>query len=223
MIRMLLFLAGFLFLLPATMDAQNYKKRRNKEPRFKAGIVLGMNAAQVDGDDQLGYNKIGIGAGLRGVAVISPSVELSFELLFSQKGSIPSNDGPRKNALTFDLNYAEVPILINILSKEGWDEFRHFHFQAGFSYARLLSSNIEERISRPLRESEVLYSTLQEELSSNEINFIIGGAYYFNKHIGIALRHGLAVTKFFDKNDYPELSNKSLRSYYLNLQAIYIF
>ena len=221
--RALLLLAVFFFLLPTTIDAQSYKRKRSKDRRFKAGVVLGMNAAQIDGDDQVGYNHIGVSAGLRGIAVVSPGVELSFELLYSQKGSTPSDDGPRKNALTFDLNYAEVPILINILSKEGWDEYRHFHLQVGFSYARLLSSNVKESLNRPLRVQEVPYSTLEEEFNSNEINIIVGGAYYFNRHFGLALRHGVATSKIFNKNDYPHLTNKSLRSYYLNIQAIYIF
>lgn len=221
--RVVLLLLVGMFFLPFEIDAQNFKKRRGKDPRFKIGAVMGLNAAQIDGDDQLGYRHIGIGAGLRGVAVITPKLELSFELLFSQKGSKPSTQTPRLNALTFNLNYAEVPVLLNILGKEGWDEFRPFHFQIGASFSRLLSSSIREAQNRPLKELEVPYRTLEDNLKSNEISVVLGATYYFSKHIGIGLRHSYALTPLFNTDDFPEITNNSLRSYYLSLQAVYMF
>lgn len=201
------------------LDAQNFKKNA----RFKAGIVMGFNAAQIDGDDQLGYRQIGIGAGLRGVAMITPTIHLSFELLFSQKGSKPSPQTESLNALTFDLTYAEVPVLLNILGKESWDEFRPLHFQVGASFSRLLNSKIKEAANRPLKAMEIPYRSLEEELSSNEVAIILGVTYYFSKHFGMGIRHSYAVTPLFNTDNYPDITNNTLRSYHLNAQAVYIF
>lgn len=221
--RIILFLLIGILFLPNGLGAQNFKKRKGSDPRFKIGVIMGLNAAQIDGDNQIGYRKMGIGAGLRGIAVISPNLELSFELLFSQKGSKPSSNTSRIDALTFNLNYAEVPVLLNILGKEGWDEFRPLHFQVGASFSRLLSSSVKEARNRPLKELEVPYKTLEENLNSNEINIVLGATYYFSKHIGFGLRHSYALTQLFNTDDYPEVANNSLRSYHLNAQVTYIF
>lgn len=59
------------FLLPILLtvfisSAFSQRKINFKKPisPFNAGILVGINASQVDGDDQFGYDKIGFSGGL---------------------------------------------------------------------------------------------------------------------------------------------------------------
>ena len=75
-IKVVLSIAIFLFFTFAAFSQQ----------RFKAGIVAGINAAQVDGDLAAGYNKIGLLGGLRVTTVLSNKFDVSLDFLYSQQG-----------------------------------------------------------------------------------------------------------------------------------------
>ncbi len=109
---------------------------------FSVGAVIGSNFSQVDGDYYAGYRKTGLNVGGIAYARIAKHVSLSFEILYSQKGST-SNGGqfsPANKSLLvlqyhINNNYAEIPVMINFYDK------RKSHFGVGFSYGRLISSN----------------------------------------------------------------------------------
>ena len=52
---------AFLSLNPTVLTAQS---------PFKAGVSVGLNLAQIDGDHQFGYDKRGLGYGIRGGVVV---------------------------------------------------------------------------------------------------------------------------------------------------------
>ena len=97
-----------------------------------------MNISQIDGDDLAGFHKVGINGGGYVSAVLSDRWQLSIEMLYSQQGSRLSNNDPL--SATFDkiqLNFVEVPVLINFLE---WK----FHVQGGIAYHRLIDSKLIE-------------------------------------------------------------------------------
>ena len=53
-----------LFLLCSALDLQAQRRQR-----FKAGVIAGITAAQIDGDASAGYNKVGLQGGLRGIVL----------------------------------------------------------------------------------------------------------------------------------------------------------
>jgi len=57
------------------------------EQRFEAGLIAGFNMSQLDGDDLIGFHKIGINTGGRVSARLSKRLRLNMEMLFSQQGS----------------------------------------------------------------------------------------------------------------------------------------
>ena len=69
-------------LFPFSLLAQDAPSQR-----FKAGILVGFNGSQINGDASAGFNKLGLVAGVRGVTVINEKMEISIELLYSQRGS----------------------------------------------------------------------------------------------------------------------------------------
>ena len=66
---------------------------------FSAGLALGFNMSQIDGDKLAGYNKLGVATGARVDAKLDERWKLGMELLFSQMGS---SVGSREIPTIFD-------------------------------------------------------------------------------------------------------------------------
>lgn len=103
---------------------------------IKGEGILGMNLAQVDGDEVYGFKKPGIHVGFGGLVPIG-MFDVSMEVLFNQKGS------REKQQYIFDtltgeynlrLNYVEIPLLFYINDKD------RASAGLGFSYARLVGA-----------------------------------------------------------------------------------
>ena len=190
--------------------------------RFKAGVVVGINAAQLDGDDQMGYTKLGISSGLRGEAIISKRLQLGMELLFSQRGAKPSRKTRGPEAITIRLNYAEIPVLANIWIGKPIDkqENYRFQFQTGIAFARLLNLSIDEPPLGALKEGQLLLNDLAPDFNKKDWSFILGLHYYFNQNTALGIRHNISLSKLYNSAEFPDRINKSLRSYFLNLQLI---
>jgi len=104
-----------------TTFAQKSKKRYipNNE-RFNAGLIIGMNASQVDGDYYKGFNKYGLTAGIRGITRLKPNFDFNVEILYSKKGSkifhnrysTPGRAGENR---FIDLTYVDVPFFFKLM------------------------------------------------------------------------------------------------------------
>ena len=210
-------------LLGSQVQGQSYKQDR----RFKAALMIGMNLSQVDGDKHSGYDKIGLQGGLRGITILNDELELSFELLFSQKGS-KSKDlteafnrpGARK-PLNMRLNYMEVPVLINYRIEKLDRNFYKFELHGGLSYSRLLNYSISEVNARV--ENETVFNEIAQFFSRNDISLILGTKVNFSPHVGFALRHTVALNKFYHDPDALNVQIKGLRNYHFSLLTIYSF
>lgn len=217
----------FIFLLlVSSVFCQKRKKKRVKQ-RFKAGLVAGVNLAQINGDLYTGYDKLGLHFGARGVMVLRPNLEASIELLYSQKGSQRS-DERRRNIITravdIDLTYAETPILFNILADENEEEgFFRKHWQVGLSYGRLLKTQVE---AGPILDvsKEVDYIALTPFFNGNDVSFIGGLTYYFSENFGLTLRHTVSLKAMY-KNQGEDVTNQlnKWHSFFFTGQAVYMF
>jgi outer membrane immunogenic protein len=135
-----------LFLLPAPAVAQ----------RFKAGVIGGVSATQISGDQLGGYNKAGIIAGGMVSTRLSQKFDVAMEILYFQKGS-RKNARPEKEDYTeylLRLSYFEIPVLVQ------WNYSKRFTFEAGPAFGALLSSYEEDeygelRNRRPFNKSEI--------------------------------------------------------------------
>ena len=122
---------------------------------FKGEIIGGINLTQLDGDYQIGYQKVGVHAGI-GVMLPFNFVKdrekkpwsVSMEILYNQRGVREKNynyDPNIVNAATkvkFDyllkLHYVSIPVLLHYTDKE------FLSFGIGFGYNRLFNvSEIE--------------------------------------------------------------------------------
>jgi Outer membrane protein beta-barrel domain len=203
-------------------------QRRNKPSIFKAGLFLGVNHTQIDGDEQVGYHRRGFVGGVRGAIVLHPNFDIATELLYTQRGSQPPNTrGRQEKRIFIDLEYAEVPLMVRGFFPVKKTRHLHMDLYTGVSYARLLRYSI-----RPLN---VISQT--DTLKLNYINtvsikttdwsFIVGGSLYVGRRIGVSLRHTWSLTPFYNNPVSPYALPKVkenyqfFRSYYLTFGLFY--
>lgn len=99
---------------------------------FKAALIGGINLSQIDGDDMAGYDKMGWNAGVKAFAFVEERVSLSFEILYSEKGSRASLiDRQFVPPTDIFMQYAEIPIMVHYHDQNG------MIFGAGVSYNQL--------------------------------------------------------------------------------------
>jgi len=215
---------------------QSRKGKKNKH-RFNAGLVLGSNFSQIDGDKFTGFDKTGIRGGLKGMMYLNKKLDFTTGLLFVQRGSRFENADRivlrKVKEERIHLEYMEVPMLLTVktLKKDG----KGYRFDFGGSFARLINSRVEEKLNSN-NKSEISYSALEEQFQSNEINLIAGCSYFFNRRIGIGIQYTLQVNKLYD-NPSPEATPDTpfyvpastfrtnevrlLRNYQIGLQLVY--
>jgi hypothetical protein len=187
---------SFILILGGSLDLEAQRKRKFKPKyRFNAGIVAGMNFSQIDGDNYVGYDQLGIQAGARGIAKLTPHLDLAVEMLFVQKGSLDRDE--RINGRKYrqiSLNYIEVPFLL------------HAHYlnnhqikisiEGGISFGRMIGYSIHELTNG---RDYIPFATVENDFNRNEWSAIIGGGFYLNKHIRVFVRHNVALNFLYEK------------------------
>jgi hypothetical protein len=106
----------YLILILLTMACMN-----GFAQRFEGGIIGGLNASQVDGDNYTGYHKPGVALGAYVQTDISRTVFAGMELKLMQKGSrnidsLAVNDEQIKYIMR--LNYVDLPVYLGIRTGE---------------------------------------------------------------------------------------------------------
>jgi len=207
---------------------QKYSKFIPDSERFSAGLVFGYNNAQIDGDYQTGFDKIGITGGLRGIARFTPRLDLNIEMLYSKKGSkILSNEGlfqtnPKKNRI-IDLTYIDAPIYFKWLLK---NQASTWHVELGGIYSRLIKTEITEEIKNP--ESDFAYEKAAIDFKKDDLSILMGFGHTWQNGIALHLRYMFGVNKFYENADF-EVANlgvnstevEFLRNYYYSLSISY--
>ncbi len=216
-----------LFFAQSALSAQKYSSL------FKAGATVGVNLSQIDGDEQFGYNRSGLNFGLRGAVILRKDIDISTELLYSQRGTQPDSDEKSKQKRTayVSLRYAEVPILFNYFYDRS--ELGHYRWNlyVGVSYGRLLRSETS------ILKSFSITDTIQQNLvnangyNTSDLSFILGVKRYFTNRVGISLRHTFSMNYLY-KNPKPVVITRgqqlskdysTFRSFFLSFNLFYDF
>jgi hypothetical protein len=141
--RLVLFVGvACIFLSPAAKAQHNFFAAgdQDESQTFFAGMTLGANISQVDGDTYSGYHKMGLNAGAVTYARFSDHVGAGLEFLFVQKGS--SNKNYTESAATgmgyldeykLKMNYVELPLTLRYFDNS------RMNYGVGISYAYLIS------------------------------------------------------------------------------------
>lgn len=105
--------------------------------RFSGGILVGMNASQIDGDKWSGFYKGGLLAGAFVNTDLQDKWGAQLEIKYSAKGSAPhpeSVDYPKK----IQLNYIDVPIIGT------YEAVENLKIEAGISFNYLFSARYND-------------------------------------------------------------------------------
>lgn len=190
----------FFFL---TLSAQGKSKKYipNSE-RFNAGLVVGFNASQVDGDYFKGFNKLGMTAGIRGITRLTPSFDFNIEILFSKKGSkiFHNQLGPPQRAQEerlIDLTYVDIPIFFKMTSSL---RNNSFHIEFGGVYSRLFNTKIKENVAN--NPTEFIYTDIVDEFKRSEISAMGGIGYTWSNGFSINYRYIFSINNFYRGDDF---------------------
>ena len=194
------------------------------QSRFRGGFVVGMNAAQIDGDGTAGYRQVGLSSGVRALVELGGLWELSLDILYSQKGSRKSveNEAPFFKEAFSRLNYLEVPVLLNLrdwkqTTKSG-ETYYKVHLSAGISYSRLFSVTSNDNFS---------HKAVLDKFAKTSIAYTGGIGYYVNRNWGFTWRIARSFGYLFDANDYPNdpvaQNLLPLKEHYFTFQTTWIF
>lgn len=199
----------YLLLFAFFLLAQNVVAQQ----RFKAGLIFGLNASQIRGDEFAGYKKLGLHGGLRATAMLNEKMDLVIEMLYSQRGSFQSLPLSPAGDMKINLQYAEVPIMV---SYKDWykEEEEYYKVQAvsGFSYGRL----IEASAIGSFHDTEV------ENFNSNDVSIALGADVFLTKHFAIGGRWTRSLNLLFNnKKHNPNLD--ALLGYFLSFRGMYVF
>jgi len=209
--RALLLLLG---LLPFLCEGQQ---------RFKAGIIAGLTASQIDGDLSAGYNKLGLQAGLRGIAILGARTEGSIEFLYAQRGC--QSDLIRDEFAPYfslTLNYLEIPVQFHYKDWliEGEDESKDYYkvsFNAGFSYARFMSY-------KTVDETSTVSLIVPNFLKKDDVSLLLGASFFATRHIGISLRYVRSIGLIYNPEKWnPAPYSRGWNAHSLYFQLAYLF
>lgn len=186
---------------------------------FDARVIAGLTAAQIRGDNLAGFNKVGFEGGLGVSYDIRYNMDLAAELLFSQRGSRPDLAFGANASPIFRLNYLSIPVVWSIKDwlNESENNYTYFRVmaEAGLSYGRLLSSEVEGDLGTIGTEE------LVDAFNQNDISWLIGVGYRFSYRTGIRLRYNRSITKLFKTQDHPDINYNDLVPYHLSIQMTY--
>ncbi|MCC6462260.1 MAG: PorT family protein [Saprospiraceae bacterium] len=212
-------LTGLLFVLltavlaPAPAAAQAVR-------RFKAGIIAGVTASQIDGDESAGYNKVGLQGGIRGIIVLKEKQDLSVEILFTQRGC--RNEAKTPPFFKTTLNYIEVPVQWHYHDWPANDEsdepeYYRVHFNTGLAYGRLLDykDDTDGTIAG--------ITPALPFLKRNSVCFLIGASFFATKHLGFTVRYHRAINRLYEPGAPGSNYAYSLNEHFLAFQTMYVF
>jgi hypothetical protein len=177
---------------------------------FYGGLVAGTNFSQVDGDNFAGYHKVGANVGGIVYAQFTELIAGSVEILFSQKGARATKTPQLSNTKKFviqeysiDLNYAEIPVMINYFDK------KNFHVGAGVSYSQLISS--DEKLVSDQSAINAIDLNKEYPFKKYDIQFLLGGSIHIYKgfFLGVRFQYSMVPvrTEIHEELGRPEQFN----------------
>ena len=213
------FYTKFLFLICNLLTVNQLQA----QSIFKGGIVAGLNAAQLDGDEAAGYHKVGLNAGVRATIDLGGRFEFLTEILYSQRGSRTTDIEASFFTRTCTLNYLEVPVLVNIRdwisTTESGEKYYKVHFSLGVSYGRLFSTNANDNFVNLLFPN----SNAIDLFEKNDLSYMAGVGYFVNQHWGFSCRIAKSFGLLYDSKKYLNLPFGDLKGHYLTFQTVWIF
>ena len=198
------------------------------EQHFRAGIAAGINFSQINGDNQEGYHKLGLSAGVKGAYCFKPNFDISTELLYNSRGCRPNPSeseqslAARSSLLTATLNYADVLLAANFhFSPRSDYAFYRQSLQIGLSYGRLLSSSVQ--VLRGKSADIMLENNIQEKFRKDDIGFVVGYSWFVTSRLGVTTKHTFSLREVYVNPLGVSQEYYAFTPYNLSVQLTYNF
>jgi len=157
---------------------------------FKPGVILGLNASQVAGDEYGGFRKLGLIAGGLVNTSIGEDWSTQFELYYIQKGykKAPQPDKGDYESFKLHLNYIELPVLVRY-------HHESFNFEIGLQVAKLLSYKAYD----PYGETDII----DPQIDDWDFGGLVGFSYQYKERaeFNIRLKSSLIPIRDFENGD----------------------
>jgi hypothetical protein len=186
--------------------------------KFFGGLTAGANFSQMDGDNYLGYDKVGLNVGGVIYTFLTPELGASMEILYTQKGSFGkgvTDKGVKGIAVKdyqAELSYAEVPLMLHYFFRS-----KH-HAGIGLSLSRLVQSH-ESAIVIP----DQGFDQFQHPFKKYMIDFVVGGNIRIWKGLFINPRFQYSVIKIRGQAKTPDYFGRDQFSRLLTFRVTYLF
>jgi len=200
-----------LFILSVSyLSAQGFNNSdRRVRNTFSAGLILGANFTQMDGDFFVGFDKRGLTGGIKAYAYLTNRASLVVEILYTQKGAnIPHGTvllSTSKKDRMINLNYVEIPLLVKFKVQP---ELYRAYIEAGPVVSKLFNHKIIENDPSTIRGT--VYNDLTDEFSSFEYNFLVGLGFDYRK-FDISLRYNFGLSKLYTNPEQVEIDPLTAR------------
>ena len=199
------------FLLVTQISAQDGDDRKNEVPigTFKAGLVLGLNAGQIDGDGFAGYNKLALQAGVEVAYRVNDLWMPSVGIFYNQRGSLTSSGITSLYGVThYQLDYVEVPLMLNYIDGG-------IRISAGLSYGRLIDIDILLDAVDETAERAPYYL-------DNDYSVVLGFGYFIDDHWGFDFRWTRSMLSIVDVEVGNAINQRQVNKY-LSFRTTYLF
>ncbi|HUR30274.1 MAG TPA: outer membrane beta-barrel protein [Saprospiraceae bacterium] len=188
--------------------------------RFSAGIVGGVNASQIDGDQLAGFDKLGLTGGIKAIVNLESVFDLNVEFLFTQRGSKPDIFNPDVDPdIKVSLDYAEIPVYVSI--GDWWQEEGEYHkvsAHAGVSFGRLISARTFDYFNP----SDQSLDKLVPYFNNSDLSWLVGLSYRMSSKWGLTGRYTREITPLLSPEKH-NLAIERLLSYYMTFRLEYYF
>lgn len=187
-----------LWLVFFTLQVQGQGQERN----FGAAFIAGLNAAQLDGDNSIGFNRLGPSLGIQGNTNLTEKIRINLEFLYSQRGSQNELIGNFSDAFKINLHYLDIPVTVNFMDWEysdGDETYYKVHLVLGAQYGRLLNATLTDQ-------SNITDDKTIEHFKESEYSWIAGGRIQFRRQLGFELRYIRAIgNTYLQENVTPKI------------------
>lgn len=160
---------------------------------FKAKLIGGLYASQIEGDKLVGFNKPGLVGGVGASFPLGDSWSLEPEILYSQKGSRSSEQEQLRfnRTETIALDYIEMPLIANYKLRDD------LVFQFGLSPNLLINAQVDDGLGRG-------FQNTRSQFRDWDFCSVLGAEYILYERWGLNIRW---VYTLFPVNTVEDSSN----------------
>lgn len=193
-------------------------QQNNLSAQFTFGVKSGLVLSQVEGDNMVGFKKVGYDVGVLGGYAITEDhnllIELSLSRLGSRKGSDPVPDNITKSLWELDMNTINIFTAYTFRFGDNWDGVKDFKFTGGLKFNKIYSSDLQIYNKRGLTSEE-------KTIDSNYISIKAGPGVLLTEHLALDFYYEHALANIVKNNN--ETQSRSLNPFTLNFILSYYF